>query len=157
MSSAGSAQNDRVSDSGLGWFLLLACLAGALIVRAMRAPMDGQPDHDVEHEPGEPEVRRAKPAAQPPRPPAEMYARWKIRYRNYEGAGTERVVRVLAVRPRLQRLEVWCELRQAERTLSFWGLEEIVDAETGEIIDFDAWLDAYSASRRAKGRKVVAG
>lgn len=142
-----------MGDSGIGWFLLLALVVGVVLVRAMRAPMDGRPSHHDRPE------RQVDPARQVPQvpvappPPVKMYARWRIRYRDIEGAGTERVVRVLAVRPRLQRLEVWCELRQAERSLSFWGLEEIVDVETGEIVDFDAWLRAYAASRRGRGRE----
>ena len=136
-----------MGDSGFWWFLFLAAFVGVMLTRAMRAPMDERPSHHDRPEPVADTVR-VVPRAAAARPPVKIYARWKIRYRDYAGVSTERVVRVLAVRPRLERLEVWCELRGGERTLSFWGLEEIIDAETGEIIDFDAWLRAYRASRR---------
>jgi len=69
-----------------------------------------------------------------------------------EGAKTERVVRILEVHPRLQNFRVWCELRQAERTLSFWGIRQVADAETGELIDFEGWMTEYRRARAAKAK-----
>ena len=85
---------------------------------------------------------------QPSTAPTRWLARWHVHYRDFNGETTERIVRVVAVQPRLENLQVWCELRSAERTLKFAGLKRVADAETGEIIDMRDWLQAYSQSRR---------
>lgn len=82
------------------------------------------------------------------RPPAHWIARWHVRYLDFNGETTERIVRVVSVQPRLEKLHVWCELRNAERTFNLTGLTRVTDAETGEFIDMRDWLQSYSQSRR---------
>jgi len=80
------------------------------------------------------------PASKAAPPPARWIARWKIIYRDADGVATERIVRITAVRPRLERLEVWCEMRLDARTLTFDGLVAAEDAVTCTPIDFEQWL-----------------
>lgn len=85
--------------------------------------------------------------------PTPVHGRWRIRYRTFEAENaqpvvTDRVVRILKVKPVLHHLECWCELRHDRRTFSLWGIEQATDAETGEVIDLNVWMDAYKRSRR---------
>ncbi len=87
-----------------------------------------------------------------PEPPAAVYGRWHMVYRTFGEGGelleTRRTVRILEVRPNLYRLVCWCELRQAVRTFNFGSIVEVVDADTGEHINWAEWLTAYRRSRR---------
>lgn len=81
--------------------------------------------------------------------PAHL-GRWTIKYRDRDGVESHRVVKILAVRPRLQRLECWCELKQETRTFRFDGILFFANTETGEITDFRSWISAYNRSRGNK-------
>ena len=94
--------------------------------------------------------RSAKPQTSTRQPPEQYIARWSVRYRDRSGEITKRVVRVTLVRPVAEELHVWCELRQDVRTFLFSGLHEVVDMETGELVDMRSWLAAYKLSRRKK-------
>lgn len=87
-------------------------------------------------------------AIQPSTPPDAVYGRWIIRYRDFNGDETTRTVRIIAVRPRLEKLECWCELRADYRTFNFYGVLSFTDAETGEIVNLRSWVTAYNRSRR---------
>lgn len=81
-------------------------------------------------------------------PPESFLARWLVTYEDIHGSATTRVVRVVAVQPRLRKLQVWCEMRNGDRTLHFDGIRSLADAESGELIDMQSWLQAYARSRR---------
>lgn len=80
--------------------------------------------------------------------PSQWLARWQIRYRDVDGVETDRIVRLISVQPRLEKLHVWCELRQDQRTLHFSGLRNVVDPDSGHAVDMRIWLKAYQDSRR---------
>lgn len=61
---------------------------------------------------------------------------------------TYRYVRILEVKPRLEQIVCWCEMRRAERTFSLPRIERAADGETGELIDVTAWLEDYKRSRQ---------
>jgi hypothetical protein len=85
--------------------------------------------------------------------PTKFAARWLIKYVDACDVSTKRIVRVQRVHPELQQLDCWCELRNAGRTFAFGGLRQIVDVETGEIVDLPEWLAAYAASRRQRKKR----
>ncbi len=92
---------------------------------------------------------RRRPKAPRPRAPEKFIAWWRVKYVDREGVLTERVIRVKTVRPRVGEFQVWCELRKDTRTLLFTGLQDIVDIQTGEVIDLPVWLDEYKAYRKS--------
>lgn len=80
------------------------------------------------------------------RPPARFMARWQLKYVDGKGGLTKRTVRIQRVDPGLEHIDGWCELRRARRTFAFSGVRQIVDADTGEVIELREWL----AERRSK-------
>lgn len=130
----------------LAWMVVAAVVVYALWVRAVgaRAKRDDRAT-------GRGEPRQAEPTLPPP--PHRVIARWEIDYTDAAGERTRRIVRVKQVQPRAQRLHVWCELRQDDRTLLFSGVRRIVDPETGELLDLNRWIaDRASERRRPSGR-----
>lgn len=73
---------------------------------------------------------------------------WRILYRGEE-LETFRTVHVLKVRPRLEQIEAFCELRRAMRTFSLRYIIKAYDLDRLAPVDIAAWLAAYKASRRA--------
>lgn len=126
-----------------GWQGVVTAIVCAVAVIALLASRSTESDDDAT--PRRRSRRRAAITA-----PEEWVARWKVRYVAANGERTSRIVRVIQVQPSAQQLQVWCELRNAQRTLKFDRLESIVDVETGEIIELLTWLK----ERRATGRAV---
>ena len=81
--------------------------------------------------------------------PQNYLARWRVSYLDADGVITERVIRVTKVQPKLEKLQVWCELRKDRRTFNMAGLRTINDAKTGAVVDFAAWLDVQAEARKA--------
>ena len=102
-------------------------------------------------------ARKAAKEAQRLAGPAPVHGRWSIIYRAAYGderdMATERIVRITEVKPNLRQIVAWCELRREERTFNLDNIQRAAHAETGEIIDLDAWLVEYRRSRRSRQSK----
>ena len=103
------------------WFVFVAALVFVYVMsrhsnKTTSTRGAAERDHDSDSNP----LPHSEAAPNAHRAPSTYLARWAVLYNDIEGAKTERVVRILEVHPRLQNFRVWCELRQAERTLSFW-------------------------------------
>jgi hypothetical protein len=122
-------------------FGLLSTLAIAivLLIYARMRRRYGKPKAGVTHNPGASVSR-----------PDTYLARWKVSYCDFDGVITERIIRIVEVQPRLEKLHVWCELRQDRRTFNLHGLRDIEDAETGLPVDISQWFQGYNRSRRKK-------
>jgi len=99
---------------------------GGLTVRELRA---SSPDVEV--------------GADGPVPlPSEYLARWTI---DYDAGGAQlstRTVRVLRVHPRLMGLMCYCEDTHHIRNFAWQGLRSVRDPESGQPVDFSAWVNA---------------
>lgn len=132
--------SDDYASSGMARpALLLSMLIGAAVLarwffKPMRPLVIGPPRI----------ATRAVRAAE--RPPARFMARWQLKYVDGKGGLTKRTVRIERVDPGLEHIDGWCELRGARRTFAFGGVRQIVDADTGEVVDLRVWL-AESRSR----------
>jgi len=125
--------------------MVIGLAIGAFILYLWLRP-SSRKDQDNDNPSTEPPRRHATPA---PRPD-DYLARWRVDYVDFDGVVTERVIRVVKVQPRLEKLQVWCELRRDQRTFNFSGLRAIHDFDTGLPVAFDQWLARYTAARKRK-------
>jgi len=78
-------------------------------------------------------------------PPSESLAHWCIDYDSCEGGPQPHRVHLLRVHTRLMCLMCYCEDGGTLRTFSWSGIQAVRDAQTGQAIDFEAWIAAYMA------------
>ncbi|HMW22497.1 MAG TPA: hypothetical protein PKC59_03595 [Burkholderiaceae bacterium] len=87
--------------------------------------------------------------------PQACIARWQVDYASHESEVHNETVRVLQVHPRLMCLTCYVEFCRGIRALSWSGIKAVRDAQTGQPIDFDAWIAAYALEPAAEGDAAV--
>ena len=87
--------------------------------------------------------------------PQDYVARWQVDYASHESEVHNETVRVLQVHPRLMCLTCYVEFCRGIRALSWSGIKAVRDAQTGQPIDFDAWIATYALQPLPKGEPTV--
>lgn len=94
------------------------------------------------------EPQKCVAAAKPPE--SAVLAVWEIDYRDIEFKDTTRRIHVTAVRPRLEQIEAWCELRQDIRIFWLIRIHRVKDVDSELEFDQFYWLGVYNRARRQK-------
>jgi hypothetical protein len=92
--------------------------------------------------------RRAGPTIAHARP-ASYLARWHVLYRDERGQ-VHGDIQVQAVHADLGVIDAWCPARGGIDRFTIAGFARVADAETGERVDVQAWLEAPPRARKRK-------
>lgn len=87
--------------------------------------------------------------------PQACIARWQVDYASHESEVHNETVQVLQVHPRLMCLTCYVEFCRGIRALSWSGIRAVRDAQTGQPVDFDAWIAAYAHQPMTEGEPQV--